>query len=343
MNELQTMLEDSVSRLFGNQLDWDALTRYEKTEWPGDLWAQILEQGIDKVLASEAAGGIAGKWSDAYPVFRLCGRYAVPLPLCESIIAHWIARQSRIELPDGIPGLLTSGYSVQSDSLSVANSIVPWGSRCDYLIAIHDSNLLVADTSQLEVLEQDNLGRDPRDRLSGSSNIINMYPTSLDNNSLFYLGALTRSAQIGGASAAALDLAITYASEREQFGRPLSKFQAIQHHLADLACLVASVDAIALAACERLDRSGVTGNTRNAQFEIAAAKCRASEAVEKITRLSHQIHGAIGFTYEYGLHFLTRRMWAWRTEFGGVAHWGEQLGRIAVEKGGDGIWPIITD
>ena len=64
---------------------------------------------------------------------------------------------------NGIPGLLTSGYSVQSDSLSVANSIVPWGSRCDYLIAIHDSNLLVADTSQLEVLEQDNLGRDPRD------------------------------------------------------------------------------------------------------------------------------------------------------------------------------------
>ena len=81
---------------------------------------------------------------------------------------------------------------------------------------------------------------------------------------------------------------------------------------------------------------------RNARFEIAAAKCRASEAVEKLTRLSHQVHGAIGFTYEYGLHFLTRRLWAWRAEFGGAGEWGEYLGRIAAEVGGDGIWPTIT-
>ena len=157
------------------------------------------------------------------------------------------------------------------------------------------------------------------------------------------LGALMRSAQIAGGAAAALDLALQYANDREQFGRPLAKFQAIQHHLADLAGVVASVDAMTMAACEAFDQRGIDGSARNARFEIAAAKCRASDAVEKVTRLSHQIHGAIGFTYEYGLHFVTRRLWAWRAEFGGTSEWGEYLGRVAIDHGGDGLWPWITD
>ena len=152
-----------------------------------------------------------------------------------------------------------------------------------------------------------------------------------------------RSAQIAGGAAGALDLAVQYTADREQFGRPLAKFQAVQHQLADLGGLVASVDAMTIAACESLDRRGFVSNERDSLFEIAAAKCRASEAVEKITRLSHQVHGAIGFTYEYGLHFITRRLWAWRTEFGSSAEWGGFLGDMAVQKGGDGIWPLITD
>ena len=342
MNELQSMLHESVSRLFEDELDWDSLTRYEKVEWPDSLWGKVIEQGIDKVLASESSGGIEASWSDAYPVLRACGRYTVPLPVCESILAQWVAKQSGAELPEGIPGLLTGGYSIQESKFALNKSVVPWGSRCSYYIAIHDSHLFVLEAQNQEAEDQNNLGRDPRDRISGEAKILDKLPTALDNDSLLYLGALVRSIQIGGASAAALDLAVKYASDREQFGRSLAKFQAIQHHLADLAGLVASVDAIAIAACARLDRSGITDNQRNARFEIAAAKCRASEAVEKITRLSHQIHGAIGFTYEYGLHFLTRRMWAWRTEYGGVAYWGEELGKLAVEQGGDEIWPIIT-
>ena len=68
MNELQSMLHESVSRLFEDELDWDSLTRYEKVEWPDSLWGKVIEQGIDKVLASESSGGIEASWSDAYHV-----------------------------------------------------------------------------------------------------------------------------------------------------------------------------------------------------------------------------------------------------------------------------------
>ncbi|MGH8596852.1 MAG: acyl-CoA dehydrogenase family protein, partial [Gammaproteobacteria bacterium] len=149
-------------------------------------------------------------------------------------------------------------------------------------------------------------------------------------------------AQIAGAAAGCLELSVNYTSQREQFGRALSQFQAIQQQLAGLAGEMTSVDTIAMAACIAFDKRGMTSSGRDAKFEIAAAKCRASEAVEAITRISHQVHGAIGFTYEYDLQFLTRRLWSWRAEFGANGEWGEYLGRLAQDQGGDRLWRYIT-
>jgi acyl-CoA dehydrogenase len=343
MNEMRSILEESVNRLFADELDWDALTRIEQQGWPASLWEQVCAQGIDRVLASEAAGGMAGSWGDVYPLLRACGRYAVPLPIAEANLCHWLARQAHAELPAGVPGLVSQEVFVDSTHVTVTDARVPWGSQAQTLVVVHAGELLITATSGLEITREDNIGRDPRDHVSGRAEILSRSPLAVPADTVHLLGALIRSAQIAGGAAAALDLAVQYASEREQFGRPLSKFQAIQHHLADLAGLVASADAIVMSACEVFDQRGIAGAGRDARFEIAVAKCRTSEAVEKITRLSHQIHGAIGFTYEYGLHFVSRRLWAWRAEFGGSSEWGEYLGRAAVEQGGDGLWPLITD
>ncbi len=343
MNEMRTILEESVSRLFADQLDWDRLTEIEQSGFPENLWDQVTEQGIHLVLANESAGGMEAGWGDAFVILRACGRYAVPLPVAETILASHLARSANANLPEGIPGLVLNGTKRAGDTLSLDRAVVPWGRRADYLLAIVDDEVVIADNSGIAVTEVNNIGLDPRDVLSGDAPIRSSHPCAGAASELQYLGALARSSQIAGGAAAALDLATQYASEREQFGRPLSKFQAIQHHLADLAGIVASVDAISVAACEAYDARGIDRGVRNARFEIAAAKCRASDGVEKITRLAHQVHGAIGFTYEYGLHFTTRRLWSWRAEFGGASEWGRCLGEIAVGQGGDQIWPWITD
>jgi len=349
MNEIQIMLEDTVNRLFGDRLGWDQLTAIEEQGFPTALWAETVEQGINKVLADENAGGMGVGWADAYPVLRACGRHAVPLPVAEAIIAEWLARQAGASLPDGVPGLLPgtiAASALGASTLKLDGTRTPWGRNADFLVGVADTGagpeLIIASSQGLHVAAEDNIGRDPRDTLSGNAAILGRHALPLPADCIHWLGALARSAQIAGAGAAALDLALKYGAERSQFGKPLSGFQAIQHYLADLAGVVASVDAICMAACVGLDTRGMAVEGRNARFEIAAAKCRASEAVEKLTRLSHQVHGAIGFTYEYGLHFLTRRLWAWRAEFGGAGEWGEYLGRVAVEVGGDGIWPTIT-
>ncbi|MEM7542149.1 MAG: acyl-CoA dehydrogenase family protein [Pseudomonadota bacterium] len=343
MNDMRKMLEESVNRLFSEQLDWDKLTAIEEQGWPAELWQQVEEQGTALVMASEAAGGLDGGWADAYPVLRAVGRHAVPLPVAESMVAHWLAKDAGIDLPAGVLGIVTEGDQVlEGDSLRLTNARVPWGRQVDHLVSVISGQVVVASASALDVTPEDNIGLDPRDHLSGKAPVIAAGDTELPEDAMRWLGALMRSAQIAGGAAACVDLATQYASEREQFGRSLSKFQIIQHYLADLAGNVASIDAMAMAACEALDQKGLSSSDVNARFEIAAAKCRASDGVETITKLAHQIHGAIGFTYEYGLHFVTRRMWSWRVEFGGVSAWGEELGRVAVNVGGDGIWPVIT-
>ena len=77
-------------------------------------------------------------------------------------------------------------------------------------------------------------------------------------------------------------------------------------------------------------------------FSIAAAKVRAGEAATRACSIAHQVHGAIGFTREHSLHFATRRLWAWREQFGSDAWWAEALGRAAIAGGAAAFWPALT-
>jgi acyl-CoA dehydrogenase len=76
--------------------------------------------------------------------------------------------------------------------------------------------------------------------------------------------------------------------------------------------------------------------------EIAIAKVRGGEAAGAGAAIAHQVHGAMGFTYEHSLHHSTRRLWSWREEFGNEAAWATRLGRMVAARGADELWPFIT-
>ena len=151
----------------------------------------------------------------------------------------------------------------------------------------------------------------------------------------FHFGAFARTAQIAGALDAALAMSVAYVNERQQFGRPLGKFQAVQQELATFACEAAAANCAAMGAAEALDRG-------DAGFEIAAAKLRANRAASEGARIAHQVHGAIGFTQEYPLHQFTGRLRQWRSDFGGDAYWSKELGESVIERGADAFWPDLT-
>ena len=116
-----------------------------------------------------------------------------------------------------------------------------------------------------------------------------------------------------------------------QFGKPIGRLQAVQQQIAMLAGQAAAADAAAGAAAEALT-DGVD------VLAVAAAKVRAGEAAGIGAGIAHQVHGAIGFTEEYALQRLTRRLWAWRDAWGTEAEWSLLLGRRLAAAGGDGLW-----
>jgi acyl-CoA dehydrogenase len=127
--------------------------------------------------------------------------------------------------------------------------------------------------------------------------------------------------RIAAAAAGALDHAIAHTRTREQFGRPLARFQAVQQHLAVLAGHAMA----ARAAAESGDE--------------AAAKIVAGRAAGEAARIAHQLHGALGYSDEHPLHRFTRALWAARDEDGTEAEWAARLGsRMA----GAELWPRLT-
>jgi acyl-CoA dehydrogenase len=157
----------------------------------------------------------------------------------------------------------------------------------------------------------------------------------LPENTLRLHGALARSCQMAGALDYLAAQSVQYANERTQFGKPIGKFQAIQQQLAVLSTQAAAASIAAAHGCAAADKG-------DAAFEIAVAKVRADDASSEATLIAHQVHGAIGFTYEHGLHFATRRLWAWRAEFGSGAEWADWLGRETLARGADELWPFVT-
>ena len=78
-------------------------------------------------------------------------------------------------------------------------------------------------------------------------------------------------------------------------------------------------------------------------LEAAAAKIRVGEAAGEGAAIAHQVLGAIGFTQEHTLHRFTRRLWAWRDDFGSESAWAVKLGQLVAAKGADGLWPMLAE
>jgi acyl-CoA dehydrogenase len=130
-------------------------------------------------------------------------------------------------------------------------------------------------------------------------------------------------------------LVVRYASEREQFGRPINTFQAVASHLARIAEETAMVSAAA-------DLVVFALAAETSRDEVAMAKAAAGESASTVARLAHQVHGAIGVTAECDLQLFTRRLLSWRDEHGGEAFWAREVGRRLFKAGTAGAWDIVA-
>jgi acyl-CoA dehydrogenase len=334
-----TILHDSAMRLFGDLVTPEVLARAEQGVWPDALWRAVEEAGYPDVLAAGTSGTV-----EAMTILRAAGHHAAPIPLAETMLARWLCAASGVEAP---PGPLTVGPVEPGDGLDITEGAVsghaghiPWGRAAAAIGLIAGRALLVAEQPAARFTAGKNLAGEPRDHLEavepGARSAA--LPDAIDCRLMQRYGALFRAAQMAGAMEAALALSTRYANDRVQFGRPIAKFQAIQQQLA----LLAEHAAAASVAVESAAVAVATGR-QSAALAVVAAKIRAGEAAGKVAEIAHQVHGAIGFTHEHSLHYLTRRLWSWRDEFGTESHWSRELGRQVLAAGADALWPTITE
>jgi alkylation response protein AidB-like acyl-CoA dehydrogenase len=272
----------------------------------------------------------------------------VPLP--ETIVGGWLLAQAGIDVPLGPLTLAPVHAAERLQLLRVGGqwrlsgtvTRVPWGAAAGHVVAVADADgapmVALIARGAARVTADLNLALEPRDTLAfDRAAVVAAAPVGagITAEAVTVYGALVRAAQMAGALESLLEQSVRYATERKQFGRPIGNFQAIQHNLAIVAGHVAASGIAAEHAFGAADRG-------DPAFEVAAAKVRAGEAAGVGAGLAHQVHGAIGFTYEHSLHFSTRRLWSWRAEFGSEARWADYLGRRVAARGADRLWADLT-
>ncbi len=348
MSDMRNDLLKTVDRIFEERCPKSVREAAEAGEWPADLWQALEEVGLTRAALPEEAGGSGLDFDDAMLALRRSAYHAAPVPLAETMLAGRLLAAAGIEVPEDA---LTVAPVRPDDRLQFVGSAagvavsgtahrVPWGNLCAQAVVVGELNGegvvgLVATAGTALGIEK-NLAGEPRALLKFDTTPLVAFAALKDALARVETeGALYRSVQMAGALERALEYALQYANERVQFGRPIAKFQAIQHMLAILAGQVAASGAAADAAIE-------ASRLLPDAFAVSVAKSRAGEAAGKAAEIAHQVHGAMGYTREHNLHYSTRRLWSWRDEFGNETYWQTRLGRMVAANGPAALWPMLV-
>ncbi|MBB2914368.1 acyl-CoA dehydrogenase [Streptosporangium becharense] len=316
------------------------------------VWKDLSEAGFHLVGVPEEAGGSGGDLRDLAEVTDLTAFHAAGVPVAETaFLAGWLLAGAGLPVPGGlVVASLDEAHGHWRDgALRLSGRLrVPWARHADHVVTTarcgQDRMVAVIPGGARRpggprLVTAENLAGEPRDVLVLEGVAADQAPAAappgLDTAALLTRGALARSVQLAAAARAVLVSARRHITEREQFGRPLARFQAVQQHLAALAAEVAAMQVSAEAAVAAVEHADA-----GAGVAVAAAKATTSAGARHVAAIGHQLHGALGYSSEHRLGAATTRLWAWREEFGNESHWHDHL---AAAGGDDGAWwPLLT-
>ena len=315
--------------------------------YSADLWKEMVELGWTGLAVPEERGGVGAGFLEVCLLFEQLGYALVPSPLLPTVACcalpvarfgtaeqqdEWLGAVARgrvmsftpvawdrpgegpVATPSG-DGFVLDGaalfvpYAASAEAFLVAAALN--GEPRAFLVAASAPGVSVGPVAGTVGFDRPcRVGFDrvavPRDRMLGGGR------APVDAMSAY--GAAATCAEMVGAAQRVLDMTVAYAAEREQFGRPVGSFQAVQHHCADMAVDVLGSRFIAYEAIWRLSAG------RDAAEEVSMAKAWVSDAYERVCARGHQVHGAIGFTWEHDLHLYSRHAMATALAFGDDDH-----------------------
>ena len=334
--ELRQLVDDIGRRSFDAKIG----TRRVPEQFDDALWRNLEETGLTRLTSTPDLE--AGPQELAVV---LCGvaRHAGAVPLAETdALACWLATQAGVDVLDGPLTVAIADADPVKGRLTGTAIGVPWTrAAASVLLAVRGGGELRVgrlDLDDAAVEDGHNLAGEPRDRIVFDVAAAEL--KTLDGelaNELALRGAWCRCVQIIGALDAAAAMTVEHTRERVQFGRPLSKLQAVQHSLASMAGEIERARAAAAFAVAAATDHGFGSAQTN--YAVTVAKVAVGRAVGTVTTIAHQLHGAIGVTAEHPLWSATMRAQSWTQDYGTTAHHARRLGRMALAA--DEPWDLV--
>jgi acyl-CoA dehydrogenase len=304
-----------------------------------DFWHRLDELGLVRLTGAEQSGGSGAGWNEAAELLAAAVRHGVRMPLAENdLLACWLLEAAGIP----VDGATRTVCLLDRRGRAAA---VPWASRAERIVLVwqRTGEFLVADADRrtIDITPGSNMIDEPRDTVVADLGSLPGVPVAAELVAQLQLkSALVRSIQTCAALDKALELSIDHATSRVQFGRPLSKFQAVQHLISDIAAEAALARSATDAALSAAIVSGWLAP--QLEFLVAVARSCAGHAASVVVRNAHQVHGAIGTTSEHRLHQFTRAALAWRSEYGSVRYWDDRVTDMALQAGAGRLWSLIS-
>ena len=308
----QLELQAGVEQFCAGVFPAEALPAMDGVGPRPDAWRALAELGLFRLRDPEADGGLGLGWVDTTVVYEVLGRHLVPGPL---VWTQLVAGR--------IPGVAGGEHVVTG--LDVVGDPGPWlveyPDLADGLVLLDDHAVAWIERSGWGELEE--VG--PLDPLTPVARLPVLpggdpFADSAAAAAMRVEGALLSAALLVGLADRALALARAHALEREQFGRPIGSFQAVQHLLADMYVRMMLARSGTYGAAALLDETGGQAGTA-----VASAKVVAADAAMANARSCIQVHGGMGFTWEMMPHYLLKRTWVLEHSFGTIARHTESI------------------
>ncbi|KVL55420.1 acyl-CoA dehydrogenase [Burkholderia cepacia] len=346
--------DDALWAALAGELGWNALALPEAA---GGLGLGAVEQ---TVLMEQLGRRVA-----CVPYFSTACLAATALAGCTGnpLALHWLAGiaegacSATLALPFDLPAVsrplpVVAEAAAGGYALSGSIGQVIDGARADLLLV----PARIANEGQsiglfaIDVATASGLSVTPLDTLDATRPVarIVLDETRVNRDALLAVGAVAgqvlertgwfaalalAAEQLGGAQQC-LDLTLDYTSQRMQFGRAIASFQAVKHRCAQMMVLIESARSAVLGAAHAWDAeagSVVPGNALRA--DIAAAKSAANDAYAFCAQEAIQLHGGVGFTWEYDPHLYFKRAQASGAQFGRSPQLLEWIASHAIEGG----------
>lgn len=333
--EDQLLFQESVRDFLVKEVTPERIRRSWESDTgrDGELWSQLAELGVVGMTVPEEHGGLGMNELDFVLLAQECGYVALPEPLVHTaLVAVPLLRQLGGELAGEWLPKIAAGEAKVIVGLE-QNLLVEDAHVADLLVLERDGELHALTKDQVQLRHNESV--DPSRRLFAVDFSIANPAADQGKAAGLIAGALDRgalgcAAQALGLAQRMVDLSVAYTAERHQFGKPIGSFQAVKHHMANVAVRLEYAKAPVHRAAYSLARG-----ERGAGRAVSHAKLAACEAANLAAKNSIQVHGAMGYTWEVDLHIFMKKAWALANTWGDTGYHKSRLADYIFGEGAE--------